>query len=213
MRTYNQKNRRGLALMELVIVLGIVGVVVGAIWGAASSVRENEAIHDTVQVVNDIAGRVRATFTGFSGAAIPGNVSNQIARNLFPETVVNDSDDGTVNSWSGEFDIAFDGATVGTGFSVGLTLPATMPVVQRRDACLALLTRIQGTATNYTTVTGRFPSSGTPLAYEPAQGGGPSLSFVDNGGWVHTTNDDVATIIGLIDGAGGCDGVSFYYKM
>lgn len=206
-----KKNKKGLALIELVIVLGIIGVVFGAIWAAASSVREREQIHDAVQVIADISGSVRSIYTGFPQAAVPKNVGAQITGGLYPPSIVNSDSSDTINKWSGTYFIQFDATPPYRGFSIEVTMDSSISAEARRDACLGLLTRIDGFATNYIGGT----SDTLPVALiptEPAQGMGPALTFINNGGWVEATTLTPIEITNLIT-VPGCDGVAFYYKM
>ena len=57
-------SRRGFTLTELAIVLGIIGLILGAIWTAASKVYANNRVAKSVQQVLAIASGVRGLYTG-----------------------------------------------------------------------------------------------------------------------------------------------------
>jgi prepilin-type N-terminal cleavage/methylation domain-containing protein len=54
--------RHAFTLTELAIVLGVIGMILGAIWSAASSVYSNNRVSKAVTEVISIANGVRATF-------------------------------------------------------------------------------------------------------------------------------------------------------
>lgn len=53
-----KKNRRGFSLIEAAIVLGVVGLVIGGIWIAASAVRENLKIERTNEIITLAAKKI-----------------------------------------------------------------------------------------------------------------------------------------------------------
>jgi prepilin-type N-terminal cleavage/methylation domain-containing protein len=69
------RQRKGFTLTEVAIVLGIMGLILGAIWTAASSVYANQRTAHAQTAVLQIAGGVRALYgsqasTGFGAATI-----------------------------------------------------------------------------------------------------------------------------------------------
>jgi prepilin-type N-terminal cleavage/methylation domain-containing protein len=70
-----RSKKRGFTLTEIAIVLGIMGLILGSVWSAASSVYENmkitDAINGIVQASNTIRGQFSNSMTtGVSGANI-----------------------------------------------------------------------------------------------------------------------------------------------
>ncbi len=202
-------HRRGFTLTETAIVLGVVGLIMAAIWATASVVRARQPIQDTVQLVTEIASNVRGVYAGFSTAAPPTSVALQIAANLFPDGVVNSAGNDTINAWGGTFFIRFNNP-VGYGFSIEITLPASMGQAERLDACLGMVTRLPATATNYAGgFTGSLPAA--LVATDPTQGTSPSLALLRNGvAWENVTTRSVNQIMTTIT---DCLGVAFYYKL
>lgn len=206
---------RGLTLIELAIVLGVIGLISGAIWAAASSVRSREPIHDSVQLVSEIASNVRGVYTGFPTASAP-SLQEQIDQGLFPISVVNEAKDDTVNAWNGTIHLKFPSNPL-NGFSIEFTLPSDMPEVDRREACLGMITRLPGTATiNPATnaawsTSETLPSGGVPRR-DSAQGFGPSLVFVNTGGWKNVTGQSADTLFGS-SGSNDCTGFAYYYRL
>lgn len=206
------RRRLGLSLVELAIVLGVIGLVGAAIWATASRVKSRQTVQDSVQIVTEIASNVRGVYTGFSDPTErPLTVAAQIAANLFPMSVVNAAGTNTLNVWGGTISIKFPIVGAFNGFSIEFTLPASVSDVDRREACVSMISRLPGKATNYGGgFAGTLPTG--VVALDMAQGGGPSLVYIRDSvvGWKNVTGDDVAT---LFPGAEDCDGFAFYFKM
>ncbi|MFA4994201.1 MAG: prepilin-type N-terminal cleavage/methylation domain-containing protein [Bdellovibrionales bacterium] len=87
------KKRRGVSLVETSIVLAIVGVVLGAIWVAAASVREeqrdNDAVTQLQMVVHNITVLKQTQGVSFSGAFPLNITSSMISAGAIPRTFVN----------------------------------------------------------------------------------------------------------------------------
>ncbi len=200
---------RGFSLTETIIVLGVVGLVMAAIWATASVVRARQPIQDTVQLVTEIASNVRGIYAGFSTAMPPLAVAGQAAAGLFPDGIVNDAGTNTINAWGGTFFLNFN-SPVGLGFSIEISLPATMAATERLEACLGMVTRLPATATNYGGgFAGTLPIAA--VATDPTQGTSPSLALLRNGGaWVNVTASTVDQIITAVP---DCRGIAFYYKI
>ncbi len=67
--------KNGFNLIEAAIVLGVVGLVVGGIWIAAATVRENMKVNLIVTGVGQTIENVRSLNAGFSPAALYASVS------------------------------------------------------------------------------------------------------------------------------------------
>jgi prepilin-type N-terminal cleavage/methylation domain-containing protein len=57
------QHRRGFTLTEIAIVLGVMGIILGAIWGAASTVYANKKTTSALQEVLAIVANVRGLYT------------------------------------------------------------------------------------------------------------------------------------------------------
>ena len=206
------KKRRAMTLVELAIVLGVMGLVGAAIWAAASAVRARQPIDDTASLVSDIASNVANIYTGFSATAVPpATVAGQITAGLYPQAVVNSAGTDTVNAWGGTILIHFEAPP--TGFSIEFTLPASLTAIARREACIGMVTRLQGSATNYAggVTASALPSAAVSL--DATQSSGPALTLVNTGSWTNVTgNTTISNLFGAT-GTTDCTGFAFYYRM
>lgn len=208
-----KKSRSGFSLTELVIVLGVIGLVSAAIWGASNVVRSKEHIQETVQTVIDISTRVRSVYSGHPNApGMPLDTASQIQGGLFPLNAMNPAQTATINAWGGAFEIVFPAAAPRYGFSVQINIPATLALVSRQEVCLDLLTRLPASATNYIGGTNDVLPAADVVS-QPQQGTGPSLAFVNRSGtWTNVTGQSGGQILAGL-GNDGCLGVAFYYKL
>lgn len=95
--TTRQAKRRGFNLIESAIVLGVVGLVVGGIWSAASAVLERQKINDLVGGVILGADKLRNLVTPAAIEASPNNGGSPpyyylheicINANIFPSFLI-----------------------------------------------------------------------------------------------------------------------------
>ncbi|MDD3181621.1 MAG: type 4 pilus major pilin [Alphaproteobacteria bacterium] len=209
-------SHKGITLIELAIVLGVMGLVGASIWATASSVRSRQSIQDSVQLVSEIAANVRGVYTGFSGGAVP-DLQTQIDRGFYPLSIVNEDKTDTLNAWGGTVHLTFPGSGPMNGFSIEFSLPNGLSSVARREACLGMITRMQGSSTinpatgSAWTTSGSLPSGGVP-SLDLTQGSGPSLVFVNTGSWVNVTGTSAGSLFGP-SGSNDCNGFAYYYRL
>lgn len=85
MNLFNQKNR-AFSLIESAIVLGVVGLIIGGIWLAASTVQENLRISKTVEGILFIAMRAQETMPRSEGTASWRDITTAaIAMGMVPQ--------------------------------------------------------------------------------------------------------------------------------
>lgn len=134
--------KRGFNLVEAAIVLGIVGLVIGGIWIAASAVQSNLRKSEASKALIQIVQNVRIMFDGQTPAATGSINSAAISAHAVPTDFINGTN--IVNPWNGNVTIAL--AQAGTQIdSIDVTYDS-MP----KDVCIELTSR----NTNVTTGTG-----------------------------------------------------------
>lgn len=135
-----QKKKRGFTLTEIAIVLGIIGLILGAIWVAAGAVYQNLRVSKAQTELLQITQAIRtlyATQTVVDSVAAQNLTTSLIAAKVFPSDSVNGN---TVNGpWGGSTInvISQTGSLVGDSFSVEFD---NIP----QSACIALLTSATG---------------------------------------------------------------------
>ena len=95
--TPHTRARRGLTLMEGAIYLGIVGLVMAAIWGAATTVQQSVVVNNARGQLIQIAQNMRSlyaktqTFSGTAPFAAGSDVTPQMVNaEIFPVSMFND---------------------------------------------------------------------------------------------------------------------------
>jgi prepilin-type N-terminal cleavage/methylation domain-containing protein len=140
-----EQHKKGFTLTEIAIVLGIMGLILGAIWVAASSVYTNQKVQKAATEMVTAVGNIRGLFseTAQTGYATAANITTAVCNaGVFPpDMVVNCATPTITDPWTvplaagtGTIVFAQDIAAIGAqdGFVVEMT---NVP----RDACLSLL--------------------------------------------------------------------------
>jgi prepilin-type N-terminal cleavage/methylation domain-containing protein len=129
----NQKARKGFTLVEASIVLGIMGLILAAVWVAAGTVYKNQRVASASTYLLQIAQAVRNMYSGNQVLATDTTLSQWIAAGAIPkDAVVNNT--ATSNPWGGETNVTVSDTTT---FSVLFT---KVP----KAACIDLLMRNTG---------------------------------------------------------------------
>ena len=134
-----RQKKRGFTLTEIAIVLGIIGLILGAIWVAADAVYNNLRVSHANTAILQIAQAVRGAFateTNTTGLT-PDRL---IGAKLFPSDLLNSVGTGLTDPWSGGVTTvapSTDGAPGPAGFTITMSL---VPIA----ACINLVTAVGG---------------------------------------------------------------------
>lgn len=127
------KQNRGFNLIEIAIVLAVVGIIVGGIYVAASSVYENNRKQEVQKQLLTIVQNMRAVYAGQVSIGTFAT-ADAVAARIIPQDMINGS--AAVNAYGGATTVANSGST---GFTV------TMEDVSR-GACTEMLMKTVSTA-------------------------------------------------------------------
>lgn len=129
--------RRGFNLVEAAIVLGVVGLVIGGIWVAASAVNSNFALSGTQTDIVSIISNVQKTFTRQDIYAYPSLTditATGINAGVFPSSWIKNG--VATNAWGGGVTLRMGQSLISGGhFSLSL-------LYVPQDVCIKLVTRI-----------------------------------------------------------------------
>lgn len=130
----------GFTLTEAAIVLGIAGLVLGAIWVAAAHLVSNQRIYNTQLEITSIVENVRKLHYGRRVVEAGATNGNFISAGVFPSDIIQDATAGTaLNLWGGNTIVAPATAagTANDGFTVTFQ---DMP----QSSCVSLVLRVGG---------------------------------------------------------------------
>ena len=182
------KNQKGFNLVEAAIVLGIVGLVIGGIWVAASSVYENNRTQRASQQLITIVQQVRKLSSN-AGDLVTSSAdvtSSLVTAGVFPADMVQGGQ--PKNPWNGDVTVYGVNNAGGDTFWVnfnGLTRQGCTDIAmnaagQSKDAGL------QAYAVSNAAITDA-PSSSTPATTAPT-----IVSLTTSSGCASTTNVNAA---------------------
>jgi prepilin-type N-terminal cleavage/methylation domain-containing protein len=197
------RSRRGFTLSEMAVALGIIGMVIAAIWVAAASVGLNNQVNQAAQELQAVSqnmlslyqGRPWPPAAGCSGVATD-ITSTAINASVIPSTyVVNGACASALQVWGGAGTFTISAPTNST-FRISF---ANVPL----QGCIALLMQ----------VTGCDPSqAGCPVQVETNNGASTlSPGASSAGGWQATLTPTTATTLCNANGSAGP--VAFDFKL
>ena len=164
--------KKGFTLTEIAIVLGIMGLILGAIWTAAASVYQNQRITHANTAVVQIVQSVRTLMSTSSQVGTAGDITgSMVSAGVIPTDLV--SGGAATGPWAGSTLKILTNLLSDTAFTVELN---KVP----KAACIALLTTLGGTsrdqglsAEGSTTAVAAVPiaagTAGTALALATSQ--------------------------------------------
>ena len=101
-----RKKVRGFTLTEIAIVLGIIGLILGGVWVAATEVRDASRCNQAVQDISTMAANMRSTFSATNAFSLSGKQTpNMITAGVIPNDLLGTTAGSTKNAWNGAVDI------------------------------------------------------------------------------------------------------------
>jgi len=100
-----RKPQAGFTLTEIAIVLGIVGIILGAVWVAAKSVFDANKADQAAQDITTIASNMRSTYLSANVFTMSGNQTPaMISAGIVPSDLITPSGAAypAMNAWNGE---------------------------------------------------------------------------------------------------------------
>jgi type II secretory pathway pseudopilin PulG len=207
---------QGFNLIEAAIVLGIVGLVVGGIWVAATSVYANLRSKQATDNLLSIAQATRALYATSSTTTLANGTSmtatlaqaGAIPSNVLGTTPALTTDGNTVNPWGGNVAVFSTNNSTGTvsgGFQIQYT---SVP----SEACVDFMSRNTGTGRDvgmYHTVAVAAGAAGHTAIAGNAGNLLPGSAALQQG-----VLQLQPTITGFCDAAGGTPrNISFYFNL
>ncbi len=140
MRRPIKRSLRGFTLMEVIIVIGVLGFMLGGIWMITATVREQQQIQSTFGHMMMIVQNVKSLYAKTHKINTPSNfnTANMVKAGIFPEEILDATSIPPVPKTVWDTDIELSAPTT-TSFT--LLYEATIPNV----ACRTLIGRAVGT--------------------------------------------------------------------
>lgn len=184
LRSGSTQRKKGFTLTEIAIVLGIIGMILGAIWVAASSVYNNQRSAKATNELLTIAQGIRSLYSTSNAVDTTGNADmtlsatdavkyTYIQANIFPSDMLANGGKAVVNPWNGGVAI-----TQATATNAGDSFIVAFDQVPQAG-CIAILTGNTGTGRDGSLqavgggAAGAIPAVGVttfPVAVSTAQG-------------------------------------------
>lgn len=175
------RTEAGFNLIEAAIVLGIVGLIVGGIWAAASSAYNNMRLQSAASQVLVIAQNARNMYANNPGDSAAVTTQNAIELGLLPQNMVTNATTAR-SPWGNT-------VTVARGASESFMTITYSAVPQ--NACVGLLTRLSGTGSNSGI---RTIQAGTSTVYN-VEGGDLNINATDASGACGTAVNNIIVTV------------------
>ncbi|HBM91290.1 MAG TPA: hypothetical protein DD400_05400 [Rhodospirillaceae bacterium] len=90
MRRTTNHSLHGFTLMEIIIVIGIIGFLLGGVWMATASIREQQRINKAFSNIMIIVQNVKSLYARTHEISSPGNfnTTNMVTAGVFPEEML-----------------------------------------------------------------------------------------------------------------------------
>jgi type II secretory pathway pseudopilin PulG len=101
MRRKHHFSRAGFSLVEFAVVMGIIGLIVGAIWAYSTNAWENTRYEQAMEAVNDIVTNVRGFYIGQQGVPKSGGdalTQTLIGQGTIPSSLLRHGDPCTLGT-------------------------------------------------------------------------------------------------------------------
>ena len=98
--TLYKRHLRGFSLIELAIVLGVMGIILGSIWMMAGDMRNNVKQEKFSEMLSVIVGNIRGNYAGkpyFDHTQVSKMMPNLVNLNVFPSDAVHQVSGGGVS--------------------------------------------------------------------------------------------------------------------
>jgi len=175
-----EQDKRGFTLTEIAIVLGIIGLILGAIWVAAAAVYNNMRTSKTTTELLDVAQNLRAMYAtagtvdplantpaGFAAAAAGNANQTYMLANIFPADTLNATQTLAQNPWNGG--IGIQAETVTTANDSFMIAFDNVP----EGPCITVITATTGTGRDPGLSGVNVAATGAIPAYAAPAGGFP----------------------------------------
>jgi prepilin-type N-terminal cleavage/methylation domain-containing protein len=195
---------KGFTLTEIAIVLGIMGLILGAIWTAASSVYSNQRVHQANTAIMQIAQGVRALYatastTGYT--SVTDITPMLITAGALPSNLVN----GT--TLTGPFP---GGSSLVIATQDGNGFVISMSGVTQQN-CIAILSSVGGQGRDSGLYLADAQANGEPVISDASTTGTPLTTYLTPGATVSGTSVSaqaaVVNQVGVTQ-SGGCTNAS-----
>jgi prepilin-type N-terminal cleavage/methylation domain-containing protein len=137
-RGFVRTSRRGFTMTESVITLGVVGLVVGAIWGVWGQTSNSSKMEQGVNEIRQIAMNIRNVYTGQTAAIAAATMTSMVCSDIFMPSLMTGADvdcgggihkNMPINAWGGAYQVDFVPGE--TEFNIDVYFPGTPPAVNK----------------------------------------------------------------------------------